>query len=61
LVARWDAAQVAVPQSVAVSIEADDLGVVHEAVDHRGGDDVVAEDLAPAIWGWLMFVRAGCA
>ena len=25
-----------------------DLGVVDESVDHRGGDDVVAEDLAPA-------------
>jgi hypothetical protein len=23
----------------------DDLGVVHEAVDHRGGDHAVAEDL----------------
>ena len=26
----------------------DDFGVVHEPVDHGGGDDVVAEDLAPA-------------
>jgi hypothetical protein len=24
--------------------------VVDEPVDHGGGDDVVAEDLAPAIW-----------
>jgi hypothetical protein len=29
--------------------------VVHEAVDHGGGDDVVAEDLAPAIRGSHMF------
>src|SRR5579863_485297 len=43
-----DAAQVAVLEPVAVSFEADDLRVVDEAVDHRGGDYVVAEDLAPA-------------
>jgi hypothetical protein len=29
--------------------------VVDEAVDHGGGDHVVAEYLAPAIWGWHMF------
>jgi hypothetical protein len=29
----------------------DDFGVVHEPVDHGGGDDVVAEDLAPAAEG----------
>jgi hypothetical protein len=33
---------------VAVGAEGDDLGVVYEPADHRGGDDVVAEDLAPA-------------
>lgn len=52
----WWAAEVAVLESVAVSFQADDLGVVHDAVDHRGGDGLVAEDLAPAIWGWHMFV-----
>jgi hypothetical protein len=26
----------------------DDLGVMNEPIDHRGADDVVAEDLAPA-------------
>jgi hypothetical protein len=46
-----DSAQVAVLEPVAVAFEADDLGVVDEAVDHRGGDDVVAEDLAPAAEG----------
>ncbi len=43
-----DAAEVAVPEPVAVAFEGDDLGVVDEAVDHGCGDDVVAEDLAPA-------------
>src|ERR1700716_2985199 len=48
---RGDAAEVAVLEAVAVSFEADDLGVVDEAVDHGCGDDVVAEDLAPAAEG----------
>jgi hypothetical protein len=30
------------------SVGGDDFGVVDEPVDHRGGDHVVAEDLAPA-------------
>jgi hypothetical protein len=29
-----------------------------EAVDHGGGDGVVAETLAPAIRGWHMFAQA---
>ena len=29
-------------------MEGDDFGVVDEPVDHGGGDDVVAEDFAPA-------------
>ena len=49
--AVWDAAEVAVFESVAVAFEGDDFGVVDEAVDHGGGDDVVAEDLAPAAEG----------
>jgi hypothetical protein len=28
------------------TFEAKDLGVVHEPVDHRGGGDLIAEDLA---------------
>lgn len=36
-------AEVAVLEPVAVTFEADDFGVVDEPVDHRGGDDVVAE------------------
>jgi len=43
-----DAAEVAVFESVAVAFQRDDFGVVDEAVDHGGGDDVVGEDFAPA-------------
>src|SRR5271156_807270 len=45
---RGDAAEVAVFEPVAVSFEGDDFGVVDEAVDHGGGDGVIAEDLTPA-------------
>ena len=48
---RGDAAEVAVFEPVAVSLQGDDVGVVDEAVDHGGGDGVVAEDLAPAAEG----------
>jgi hypothetical protein len=46
-----DAAEVSVFESVGVAFEGDDFGVVDEAVDHGGGDDVVAEDFAPAAEG----------
>ena len=48
LAGGWAAAEVAVAEPVAVALEREDLGVVDEPVDHRGGDDLVAEDLAPA-------------
>jgi hypothetical protein len=51
-----DAAKIAALEPVAVAFEGDDVGVVDQPVDHRGGDDVVAEDLAPAFWGWDLFV-----
>jgi hypothetical protein len=38
------------------SVGGDDFGVMHQAVDHGGGDDVIAEYLAPANWSWHMFV-----
>lgn len=41
------AAKVAVLEPVGVALERDDLSVVDEAVDHRGGYDVVAEDSVP--------------
>jgi hypothetical protein len=44
---RCDAAEVTVFEAVAVAFEAEDFGVVNEPVDHRGGGDLVAEDLAP--------------
>src|SRR4051794_21549685 len=44
----WWGAEVLVLERVGIALEAKDLGVVDESVDHRGGDDVVAEDLAPA-------------
>ena len=40
--------EVAVFESVAVAFEADDVGVVDEPVDHRGGDDGISEHFAPA-------------
>jgi hypothetical protein len=33
---------------VAGAFEGDDFGVVDDAVDRRGGDDLVAEDVSPA-------------
>lgn len=48
---RWWAAEVAVLEPVGVAFEGDDFGVVDEAVDHRGGDGVVAEDLTPPAEG----------
>lgn len=41
--------------SVGVAVQGDDVGVVDEPVDGRGGDDVVAEGLSPANWNWLRF------
>jgi hypothetical protein len=46
LAGGWAAAEVAVAEAVAVALEREDLGVVDEPVDHGGGDDLVAEDLA---------------
>jgi hypothetical protein len=50
---RGDAAEVSVLEPVGVALEGDDVGVVDEPVDHGCGDDVVAEDLAPAS-EWLV-------
>jgi hypothetical protein len=38
----------AVAEPVAGALEGQDVGVVDDAVDHRGGDGLVAEDAAPA-------------
>jgi hypothetical protein len=42
-----DAAEVAVFEPVAVTFERDNFGVMHEPVDHGGGD-VVTEHFTPA-------------
>jgi hypothetical protein len=39
--------EVLAAQPIAVAFEAEDLGVVDEPVDHRGGGHVVAEDFPP--------------
>lgn len=44
----WRGVDAAVAEPVACALEGQDVGVVHDAVDHRGGDDLVAEDGAPA-------------
>ena len=41
--------------SAGVSVQGDDVGVVDEAVDGRGGGDVAAEGFSPANWNWLRF------
>ena len=37
----------AVAESVAGALQGEDVGVVDDAVDHRGGDDLVSEDAGP--------------
>ena len=44
---RGDAAEVSVFEAIGVAFERDHFGVVDEPVDHRCGDDVVAEHLSP--------------
>ena len=41
-------AEVLVAQPEAVALEAEDLGVMNEPVDHRRGGHLVTEDLAPS-------------
>ena len=50
---RGDAAEVSVFEAVRVAAQVDDLGVMDEAVEHGGCDDVVAEDFAPASEGFV--------
>ena len=53
MAAVGDSAEVSVFEPVGVAFEGDDFGVVDESVDHGGGDDVVAEHLAPAAEGFV--------
>lgn len=41
----------AVLQPVAGAVDGDDLAVVEESIEDGGGEDLVAEDLAPFIRG----------
>lgn len=61
-----DAAEVSVFEAVGLAAEVDDFGVVDQAVDHGGCDDVVSEDFSPAAEGLVAgddqagsFVAAG--
>src|SRR6266516_3830940 len=51
--ARRHPAEVAVLEPVGIALEGDDLGMMHEPVDHRGGHDLVAEHLAPPAEGLI--------
>ena len=44
----WQRVDAAVLESVGAAFEGEDVGVVDDPVDHRGGDDLVAEHVAPA-------------
>jgi hypothetical protein len=46
-------------EAVGVGAGFNDGAVEGEPVDDRGAEPRVSEGLGPAIWGWLMFVRAG--
>ena len=44
----WEAVDAASAEAVAGAFEGEDVGVVDDAVDHGGGDGLVAEDASPA-------------
>jgi hypothetical protein len=39
-------------EPIAGAFEAENVGVVHDSVDHGGGDGLVTEDLAPPPEGY---------
>ena len=45
---RWQGIDSGVPEPVAAAFQGDDFGVVNDPVDHRCGDELVAEHVAPA-------------
>ena len=47
----WQGVDSCVPEPVAAAFQRDDFGVVDDAVDHRGGDDLVSEYVTPASEG----------
>lgn len=40
-----------VPEAVAGAVDEEDVALVEEPVEDRGGDDVIAEELAPTFEG----------
>jgi hypothetical protein len=44
----WDSPEVAVFDAVGITFRGDDFGVVHEAVNHGGGYEVITEHLGLA-------------
>ena len=57
----WATAEVAVFEPVGIALEGEDFGVVDEPVDHRDGDDLIAEDLAPGGEGLVGGDDHGCS
>ena len=49
-----EAVDAAPAESVAGAFQREDVGVVDDAVDHGGGDDLVAEHAGPAEKGRLL-------
>ncbi len=47
----WEGIDPSVSESVGGAFEGDDVGVVDDAVDHRGGDDLVSEHAGPGTEG----------
>jgi hypothetical protein len=43
-----DTSQIAVLESIAIAFKRKDLGMMHESVNHCGGDHVVSKDFSPA-------------
>jgi hypothetical protein len=50
----------AVAESVAGAFEGDDVGVVDDAVDHGGGDDLISEDAGPGAERQIAGQDQGC-
>ena len=58
---RWQGIDSGVPEPVAAAFEGDDFGVVDDPVDHRRGDDLVPEDVAPAKGRFDVRISEACS
>lgn len=45
--ARWQPRLLLLAEPIAVSLDVEDVGVVQQPVQHRGGDDRVPQDVSP--------------